>query len=542
MRAFAGLGVVTLFSRAIFGQSTPTFDVADVHVSARATNPYTYVSGGVLRGGRYDLRKATMLDLIRIAWGVVPDRVLGGPNWLELDRFDVIAKAPPATSPETVKLMLQALLADRFKLVLHKDSRPMPAFALTVAKGKLKLKEAEGSGDSSANGRGNPGCQYQPQPPTVSYTMYSCRNITMEDFAQQLRGMAGDYLTSPVVDSTGLKGAWDFDLKWDRRSQVPQGGVERTTIFDAADKQLGLMLELQKAPAPVLVIDRVNEKPTGDPPGVAQALPPRLAEFEVADLKPSRPDESDRSIRVTPGGGLEIRAIPMDTLIGLAWDIDFDHVHEMVAGAPKWIDSARFDINAKASTTTKGPSPPGSGFVDDDLRLMLRALLIDRFRMKTHYEDRPASAYTLTAARPKLRKADPSNRSNCKEARAVARDPRDINPRLSRLVTCQNTTMGQFAAELQRLSADYFAYGVADGTGIDGAWDFTLSFSPSYLLRAGGGSGDAGQPVASTASDPSGALSIFDAVNKQLGLKLEMRKRTMPVLVIDHMEEKPTDN
>jgi len=102
--------------------------------------------------------------------------------------------------------------------------------------------------------------------------------------------------------------------------------------------------------------------------------------------------------------------------------------------------------------------------------------------------------------------------------------------------------MAQFAAKLQRLSPDSFAYGVADGTGIDGAWDFTLSFSPSYLLRAGGGSGDAGQPVVSTASDPSGALSIFDAVNKQLGLKLEMRKRTMPVLVIDHMEEKPTDN
>jgi uncharacterized protein (TIGR03435 family) len=527
MRVFRGLGVVTLFSSAILGQS-PAFDAADVHMSARTTNPYTYVSGGVLRGGRYDLRKATMLDLIRIAWGVVPDSVLGGPNWLELDRFDVIAKAPPSTSPETVRLMLQALLADRFKLVLHQDSRPMPAFALTVPKGKLKLKEAEVSN--------SPGCVYQAQPPTVSYTMYSCRNITMEAFAQQLRGMAGDYLTNPVVDTTGLKGAWDFDVKWDRRSQVLQGGVERTTIFDAVDKQLGLMLELKKAPASVLVIDRVNEEPTANPPDVAQALPPRMIEFEVADLKSSRPDESDRIIRVTPGGGLEVRDIPMDILIGLAWDIDFDHVHEMVVDAPKWIDSARFDINAKTSTTTNGPPLPNSGFVEDDLRLMLRALLIDRFRMKTHYEDRPANAYTLVAARPKLRKADPSNRSGCKEARTVARDPRDINPRLSRLVTCRNTTMAQFAAQLLRLSPSYFAYPVADGTGMEGAWDFTLSFSPSYQPGAEGGSGDA------TASDPSGALSIFDAVNKQLGLKLEMRKRSMPVLVIDHMEEKPTAN
>ena len=327
-------------------------------------------------------------------------------------------------------------------------------------------------------------------------------------------------------------------MKWDRRSQVLQSGVARTTIFDALEKQLGLTLDLKTAPAPVLVIDHVNEEPTGNPPGVAEALPPQAVEFEVADLKPSRPDETERDIRVTPGGGLEVRGIPMDTLIGLAWDIDFDHVHEMVVGAPKWIDSARFDINAKASTATNGSPPPHSGYVEDDLRLMLRALLTERFRMKTHYEDRPANAYTLVAAKPKLRKADPSNRSSCKEARTVARDPRDVNPRLSRLVTCRNTTMAQFAAQLLRITPGYFAYGVADGTALDGAWDFTLSFSPPYLLGPAGGVGD----VASTASDPGGGLSIFDAVNKQLGLKLEMRKRTMPVLVIDHMEEKPAAN
>src|SRR5262249_17377531 len=99
--------------------SQPRFEAADVHLSPPARNPYNYASGGVLRGERYELRKATMLDLIKTAWNVDPDTVFGGPNWLELDRFDIYAKAPLDTLPETVRLMLQALLRERFGLVIH---------------------------------------------------------------------------------------------------------------------------------------------------------------------------------------------------------------------------------------------------------------------------------------------------------------------------------------------------------------------------------------------------------------------------------------
>src|SRR5438874_6122359 len=102
---FVALGAVTGLS----AQTLPKFEVADVHRSDRAMNPYTFVSGGALRGERYDLRKATMLDLIRIAYNVDPATVLGGPNWLEFDRFDIAAKAPPSSSSEQVRLMLQSL-------------------------------------------------------------------------------------------------------------------------------------------------------------------------------------------------------------------------------------------------------------------------------------------------------------------------------------------------------------------------------------------------------------------------------------------------
>jgi uncharacterized protein (TIGR03435 family) len=242
--------ILALLCATAFGQ---TFEAADVQVSPRAANPYTYASGGVLRGGRYDLRKATMLDLIKKAWDVDTDTVFGGPNWLELDRFDVSAKAPPETPPEAVRLMLQALLRERFGLVIHKDTRPMPAFALTAGKNKPKLAKSSGSGPA--------GCEYLQSPPPSTLRFFACRAITMDAFAQRLRQMAGDYLASRVVNETGLEGVWDFDLKWNPRSQILRSNASRITIFDAVDQQLGLKLAPKTVPGPVLVVDRVNERP-----------------------------------------------------------------------------------------------------------------------------------------------------------------------------------------------------------------------------------------------------------------------------------------
>jgi len=547
MRAFALLVFVSLLSSTAFGQlalavSTPAFETADVHASAHTTNPNPFMTGGVLRGGRYDLRRATMVDLIRIAYDVDPDTVLGGRSWLETDRFDVVAKVPPQTSPEAIKLMLQALLADRFKLVLHKDTKPMPAFVLTLGKGKPKLKEADGSG--------NTGCQPQlqkPEPGTIPYAMVSCHNMTMQAFARMLRLMANGYLTQPVVDSTELKGTWDFDIKWTGRGQLGQAGADGISIFDAVDKQLGLKLEAQKIPSPVLIVDSVNQKPTDNPPGVAQSLPPTPpAEFEVAVIKPSMPD-SQPMFRVLPSGQVDLQGVPVKMLIAFAWNFEFASTNDMIVGAPKFLDSARFDIKAKASVgTSSGPTvaPP----IDiDDLKLMLRALLADRFKLATHTEERPVTAYNLVAVKPKLKPADPTNRTSFKEGPgADGKDPRNTSPTLTRLVTCQNMSMAQFADLLQKIAPGYIHSPVLDATGLEGAWDFTLSFSSSNLIQsAPARGGDAGQQPpggAPTASDPNGAVSVFDAVSKQLGLKLEEKKRPVSVLVIDHVEEKPTDN
>jgi uncharacterized protein (TIGR03435 family) len=329
----------------------------------------------------------------------------------------------------------------------------------------------------------------------------------MEAFAPIIRGISGGYLDHPVMDSTGLKGSWNFDLKWSPRGALATSGSDGISIFDAVDRQLGLKLEAQKVPTPVIVVDTVNETPTGNPPGVTQALPPRPpAEFEVADIKPSAPGTDPRGGgNFMPGGRIDLKAFPLRAMITIAWEIG---PGEELVGAPKWLhdDSPLFDLIAKAATTVTTPAdgPP----VDfKDLEIMLRGLLADRFKLATHYEDRPMTAYTLVAAKPKLKKADFSNRTGCKTGPApVTREPRAMGTPL-RLSRCQNMTMAQFAEQLQNIAPAYFYYPVLDATGLDGAWDFSFTFSVSPRQAGGGrdgggvGSTSSGAPAA---SDPVG--------------------------------------
>jgi uncharacterized protein (TIGR03435 family) len=172
---------------------------------------------------------------------------------------------------------------------------------------------------------------------------------------------------------------------------------------------------------------------------------------------------------------------------------------------------------------------------------MLRALLIERFKIVTHIEQRPIDAYTLIVAdKPKLQPADPANRTKRFEGVLPGvKDPREANPGLNRVVTVQNMTMAQFAEELASIAPGYLREPVVDATGIDGAFDFVLSFSAAGFNNNNGSGGDASGALA--ASAPTGAISLLDALQKELGLKLDQRKRQFPVLVIDHIEEQPID-
>jgi len=127
--------------------------------------------------------------------------------------------------------------------------------------------------------------------------------------------------------------------------------------------------------------------------------------------------------------------------------------------------------------------------------MMVRNLLADRFKLTTHMEERPISAYTLISVKPKMKKSDPASRTRFKEGPAAAdpkNDPRNKNPILGRLVSVQNMTMAQFAEQLRNIAPGYIRSPVLDSTGLTGSFDFTLSFSPAGAAQNGGAGGGAG--------------------------------------------------
>jgi len=533
-QVFTALGIAALLSGSGYAQTagnTPKFDAVDISLRARTgtTNQPT-MTGGVLRGGRYDLRNATMVDMIRTAYSINdPDLIVGGPAWLERTRFDIAAKAPDATSPANVRLMLQALLADRFKLVVQQETRPMSGYTLIV-KDKSKLKEASGPGA---------GCQPTPPPnppPAVPINVGTCKGVTMADFAQLLRGIGNGYVNTPIQDQTGLTGYWDLDVRVTPFQVLQRAGSDGVTLF-AMVEQLGLKLEQGRVPTPVFVVASVNAEPTPNPSGVSASIPlPPPMEFDVAEVKLAMPDAQPQ-LRLLPGGRIEGNGATMQLIMSIAWDITND---ELVANAPKWFNETKYSIVAKTSTAVSGTGQNANVDIDD-LKAMIRQLITERFKLKAHYEDRPVTAYTLLADKPKMAKADPNNRTSFKEGAAPGQTDQR-NAIFGRMVTVRNMSMPQFAEDLQRIAGGYIRVPVEDKTGLDGAYDFTLTFTPIGLLNAGRGRGGDGAPAAADASDPTGGLSLFDAVNRQLGLKLEARKRPMKVLVIDSIQEKPTDN
>ena len=226
---------------------------------------------GLRPGGRVIGTNQTARNLIRNAFNVQPYQLIGGPDWMDSDRFDIVAKAADADLDEKgmmpypqFMLRLQALLEDRFKMMTRWENRELPVYALVlVADGQLgpKLKVHAGECDRARGGA--------PAPPGSAAVNCGTRtNITptggkvtgsgirMETFARNLAGATGRY----VVDKTGLSGSYDLELEF-----TPDQSPDTTgpSLFTAMQEQLGLKLDSQRAPVDVLVIDRL-ERPAAD--------------------------------------------------------------------------------------------------------------------------------------------------------------------------------------------------------------------------------------------------------------------------------------
>jgi uncharacterized protein (TIGR03435 family) len=530
---------LALVADSVFAQAatpSPAFTIADVHPSPWVNFPY--MNGGTLHGDRYTLRQATMVDLIANAYSVDFKTIQGGPSWLEFDRFDVVAQAPGGTPAATLKLMLRSLLIDRFGLVVHKGTAPMPAWVLTAVKPKLTV--APGGPTECA-----------PTAPTVMAAVaFSCHDMPMDQFAHILEGLGGGYFgNGTVVDSTGLTDKYDFEFQWTPGAQPGLAGADSITLSNAMEKQLGLKLDLRTAPRPALIVDQANRTPTPNAPGVEKALPPEPpAHFEVAVIKPSRPDEHPGSMP-TPDR-FDSEAGSLKDLIWFAWKLNFGD-DEAIGGLPQWGDSDRYDVHAKVAAEDLNEIYNGNRQVEYDLtRQMLRTLLIERFGIQSHMDEHPVTAYNLKVAGPKpdsrLKSADPAERTKCAEGPAPGeRDPRITTPILNRVFHCQNVTLAEFGSQLPSFAYGYLSSPVLDKTGLEGRYDFTLSFSSSGRLEAGSEKSDSsggaqGESVVPT--DSNGAVSLNDALRHQLGLRLEKVRRPAPVLVIDHINRQPSAN
>jgi uncharacterized protein (TIGR03435 family) len=252
----------------------PSFEAASIKVNKSGE------AGGRFGGrpGQIVVTNYTLRDIIRNAYGLQRYQIVGGPDWQAQDRFDITARAPEGSTQPQMLAMVQTLLADRFKLRVHRETRDLPVYALVLARSDRRLgpKMQPASVDcaalAAARSRGEnppipqpigerPVCGAQANPGRLMAGGYA-----IPDFARNLSGFAG----RPIIDRTGLSGTYDFELLW-TPDEPPPTGVTLPGWYDpngpslvtAVQEQLGLKLDATTGPVDVLVIDGA-ERPMAD--------------------------------------------------------------------------------------------------------------------------------------------------------------------------------------------------------------------------------------------------------------------------------------
>jgi uncharacterized protein (TIGR03435 family) len=225
---------------------TPAFDAASIKPNVSGGGP----SSIRLTPGHVSMQNVSLKKVMLNAYGIQDDReyMIAGPEWLTAEHFDVEAAFPATAQVSAVQQMIQSLLADRFKLVLHKESRDLPNYRLVVAKGGPKISPVEAGASQTSGGAGH----------------FVASKITMQKFADLVARQAG----RPVMDETGLSGVFTFSLDWSPAASLRVDSAESgdsssgPSIFTALQEQLGLKLEPGKGPMDVLVVDRMEKLPT----------------------------------------------------------------------------------------------------------------------------------------------------------------------------------------------------------------------------------------------------------------------------------------
>jgi uncharacterized protein (TIGR03435 family) len=231
--------LVALCPAVLLAQPPAAFEAATVKLTAngRSANGWSYSDIRVPSPGRLEATNSRLDELIRYAYDI-KDYQLSGPHWLNDDSvcFDISASAPGASEAE-IRAMLQKLLAERFHLQAHRDTRDLPVYRLVVGKRGPKLKPAA-SGSDQPSIKSSSG---------VNGGTLSATSVSMGDFASEL----SRDMNRPVLDQTKLTGRYDISVRYDE-----------TGIDSAVQQQLGLRLESAKTPVEMLIVDSIERKPT----------------------------------------------------------------------------------------------------------------------------------------------------------------------------------------------------------------------------------------------------------------------------------------
>lgn len=215
----------------------PVFEVASVKPSPPGPNRGSNMH---MDPGRLTCSGVTLIDLVRRAYDLKHYQI-SAPDWMSEERYELTATFPVVSGQEQIQQMLQALLVERFKIVVHREKKEMPVYGLVVGKTGLKLKEVEmGPGGTSMTGG-----------------KLTARKVTMARVAE----VFSNQVDRPVIDMTGLTGIYEFTLEWARNENAPSENGPTVNIYAAIEQQLGLKLESRKAPIDILVVDRAEKVP-----------------------------------------------------------------------------------------------------------------------------------------------------------------------------------------------------------------------------------------------------------------------------------------
>jgi uncharacterized protein (TIGR03435 family) len=231
--------------------ATPEFEVASVRV-----NQDGEAMQFGFEGSRVTFRNVTMHMILSQVWDIHRDALIGEPSWVQDAHYDMVAKARSDATKDELRIMMLHLLEERFHLQWHAETRVMNAYVLTQSKKGIKLQTDTPPTDADGN---------QCQLTGIVSRKLSCRHITIAEVAQRMPLWSPEYVQTLVLDKTGLTGTYQFALEFNPMSIVTNPGwasITPISMPDAMEVRLGLRLENQKAPVPVIVVDRLDRVPT----------------------------------------------------------------------------------------------------------------------------------------------------------------------------------------------------------------------------------------------------------------------------------------